>query len=146
MNKTKPAPEPRTPPNLDLDQIMQYFATDEKAREYLEAVRWLNGQRCPIAGTRTPSVSTRSRRIRPRRSDQGSGTVPSATPNLPSPWGLSSRTPRCRSASGSWHGTCSSKKGFSGLQLQRALDLGSYRTAWFMMHRIRYALRDPSFS
>jgi hypothetical protein len=26
------------------------------------------------------------------------------------------------------------------------LDLGSYRTAWIMMHKIRFALKDPVFS
>jgi len=45
-----------------------------------------------------------------------------------------------------WYLLCSSKKGFSALQLQRALEIGSYRTAWFMLHRIRYALRDPAFA
>ncbi len=34
----------------------------------------------------------------------------------------------------------------SSLQLQRKLELGSYRTALFMTHRIRYALKDPSFN
>jgi hypothetical protein len=34
----------------------------------------------------------------------------------------------------------SSKKGFSALQLQRNLNLGSYRSAWFMAHRIREAM------
>src|SRR6185437_8500318 len=33
-----------------------------------------------------------------------------------------------------------SKKGFSALQLQRTLNLGSYRSAWFMAHRIREAM------
>jgi transposase-like protein len=33
-----------------------------------------------------------------------------------------------------------SKKGFSALQLQRTLGLGSYRSAWFMAHRIREAM------
>lgn len=38
----------------------------------------------------------------------------------------------------------SSKKGISALQLQRQLDLGSYRTAWHMAHRIRHAMQnDP---
>jgi transposase-like protein len=35
---------------------------------------------------------------------------------------------------------CSSKKGISALQLQRTLELGSYRTAWFLAHRIRWAM------
>jgi hypothetical protein len=44
---------------------------------------------------------------------------------------------------------CSSKKGMSALHLQRALwgenperkkPLGSYRTAWFLAHRIRWAM------
>ena len=35
---------------------------------------------------------------------------------------------------------CSSKKGMSALQLQRNLGLGSYKSAWFMCHRIRLAM------
>jgi transposase-like protein len=35
------------------------------------------------------------------------------------------------------HLMCSSKKGYSAHQLMRTLGLGSYRTAWFMAHRIR---------
>jgi hypothetical protein len=38
------------------------------------------------------------------------------------------------------HLMCSSKQGRSALQLQRNLELGSYRTAWFMCHRIRWAM------
>ena len=41
-----------------------------------------------------------------------------------------------------FHLMCSSKKGISALQLQRNLGLGSYRTAWFMAHRIREAMKD----
>ena len=39
----------------------------------------------------------------------------------------------------------SSKKGVSAHQLMRMLGLGSYRTAWFMAHRVREAMadRDP---
>src|SRR5437773_918326 len=45
-----------------------------------------------------------------------------------------------------WYLLCSSKKGISSLQIQRMLGLGSYRTALFMMHRIRYALAHPAFT
>lgn len=38
----------------------------------------------------------------------------------------------------------SSKKGFSALQLQRNLNLGSYRSAWFMAHRIREAMEGST--
>ena len=37
---------------------------------------------------------------------------------------------------------CSSKKGISAAQLQRELELGSYKSAWYMAHRIRVAMRD----
>lgn len=39
----------------------------------------------------------------------------------------------------------SSKKGMSALQIQRMMGFGSYRTAWYMCHRIRAALSDKSF-
>jgi transposase-like protein len=45
-----------------------------------------------------------------------------------------------------WYLLCSSKKGISSLQIQRMLGLGSYRTALFMIHRIRYALAQPEFT
>lgn len=38
------------------------------------------------------------------------------------------------------HLMCSSKKGISAHQLMRNLELKSYRSAWFMAHRIRWAL------
>lgn len=37
---------------------------------------------------------------------------------------------------------CASKTQVSALQLQRQLEIGSYRSAWFLCHRIRYALKD----
>lgn len=38
-----------------------------------------------------------------------------------------------------------SKKGMSALQIQRMLGMGSYRTAWYMCHRLRSGMMDPEF-
>jgi ISXO2-like transposase domain len=37
------------------------------------------------------------------------------------------------------------KKGISALQVQRTIGFGSYRTAWYMCHRVRVALQDKEF-
>ena len=42
------------------------------------------------------------------------------------------------------HLMTTSKKGFSAHQLMRNLGLGSYRTAWFLAHRIREAMDDDA--
>lgn len=39
---------------------------------------------------------------------------------------------------------CSSKKGISSRQLQRTLGFKSYKTAWFLSHRLRLAMSTPS--
>jgi transposase-like protein len=39
---------------------------------------------------------------------------------------------------------CQSKKGISALQIHRMIGSGSYRTAWYMCHRIRAAMKDGS--
>jgi transposase-like protein len=39
---------------------------------------------------------------------------------------------------------CSSKKGMSAHQLHRMLGV-TYKSAWFMAHRIRYAMEQPAF-
>ena len=41
-----------------------------------------------------------------------------------------------------WHVT-NQKNGVSALGLQRALGLGSYKTAWAMLHRLRRAMVRP---
>lgn len=135
----------KTPENLDLTQIMAHFATDEAAREYLEAVRWPNGPVCPHCDNKkvydiaaNPAKGIRAG-LRECHGCGGTFTVTVGTIFE------SSHVP-LRKWLVAWYMLCSSKKGVSAAQIQRMLDIGSYRTAWFMMHRIRYALRDPVFA
>jgi transposase-like protein len=41
---------------------------------------------------------------------------------------------------------CQSKKGISALQIHRQIGSGEYRTAWFMCHRIRAAMKNQTFN
>lgn len=43
------------------------------------------------------------------------------------------------------HTMLTSKKGVSALQIQRVMGFGSYRTAWYMCHRVRAGLADEDF-
>lgn len=137
-----------TPKDLSLDQIMTRFGTDETAREYLEAVRWPDGPVCPHCGNNDRKrlydiAPNPEKKIRPglreckECGDQFTVTVGTI---------FEKSKISLRKWLVAWYMLCSSKKGISALQIQRMLDIGSYRSAWFMMHRIRYALRDPVFA
>lgn len=43
------------------------------------------------------------------------------------------------------HMMLTSKKGISARQIHRVMGFGSYKTAWYMCHRIRTALQDKEF-
>ena len=136
-----------TPKGMTLLEIMDYFSTDDKARKHLENITWANGPVCPRCQT---NDQDRISVVRPNP-DKGvraglycckdcrrqfTVTVGSIFEDTHIPlrkWLIA------------WYLLCASKKGISSLQLQRMLDLGSYKSALFMTHRIRFALKDPVF-
>lgn len=110
--------------------------TEDDARNYLESIRWPNGPVCPHCNsadcTRLQGEKHRPGTIQCNNCrGQFTVTVGSVME--------SSHVPLVKWAM-AFHLICSSKKGFSAKQLQRELELGSYRTAWFMLHRIRHAM------
>lgn len=136
-----------TPEGLTLPKIQEHFDSEDKARAYLEAVRWPTGPICPHCGNRTdkPIWKIEANEKKGIRAGlyhcaacgkQFTVTVGSIFEDSHIPlrqWLIA------------FYLLCSSKKGISSLQIQRILGLGSYRTALFMMHRIRHALSDPVF-
>lgn len=111
--------------------------TEEEAREYMETLRWPNDSVCPHCGsnnhTRLNGKSARPGTIQCNSCrEQYTVTVGTVME--------SSHIPLAKWVMG-FHLICSSKKGISAAQLQRELGLGSYRTAWFMAHRIRHAMK-----
>lgn len=128
---------------LTLDNILANFTTDEHARVYLEKLLWPNGMTCPRCHSNSPADVYRmsGKTIREGlcncRPCKRAFTVTVGTIFEDSHIPL-------RKWLVAWYLLNSSKKGVSSLQLQRMLGLGSYRTALFMTHRIRHALKDAT--
>jgi transposase-like protein len=118
---------------MNLAELNSHFSTDDKCRELLVRLRWPEGVTCPRCKSRTIS----------RLFTQGkfecadccyqfsvrAGTVFHDS-HLPlSQWFLAT------------HLLCEAKKGMSACQIQRTLGI-SYKTAWYLCHRIRAAMAD----
>lgn len=118
------------------------YQNEDAAREYLESTLWPDGPVCPHCGVineayrLTAKEGSRSAvrkgvwKCKPCRK-QFTVTVNTIYSDSKIPlhkWLMAMKL------------MTSSKKGVSAHQLMRNLGLGSYRTAWFMCHRIRWAL------
>jgi transposase-like protein len=127
----------------ELDLTDPRFSDLVAAAEYLESIRWPRGVVCPKCGEskREPyrlNVKSSKRRIWKCRACRKQFTVQVGTIFE------SSHVPLNKWLA-AFYLLCSSKKGMSAHQLHRMLKV-TYKTAWFMFHRIREAMSDPSFS
>src|SRR5205085_752852 len=137
-----------TPEDLTLDQIQSRFGTDEAARRYLEEIRWGHGVVCPHCKNTDQKRIWEIKENRAKKIRAGLYHCAKCDKQFTVTVGTifeDSHIP-LRKWLVAWYLLCSSKKGISSLQIQRMLGLGSYRTALFMMHRIRYALAQPAFT
>jgi transposase-like protein len=113
----------------------EHFRNEDAARDVLERVLWPDGPICPFCGVIGHAYATKRR-----------GVYRCAEPKCRRDFTVTTKTVMERShiALHKWlqafHLMCSSKKGVSAHQLHRALDI-TYRSAWFMAHRIREAMR-----
>jgi len=128
---------------MNLAELAKNFSTEESAIRYLESQLWPDGPVCPHCGEIGNAFEMRSK----------NGTKNKMRPGL---WKCSGCRKTFRVTVGTifedshiplhkWmmaiHLMCASKKGISAHQLHRMLGIG-YRAAWFMAHRIRYAMTE----
>lgn len=112
------------------------FHDADKARAFLESTRWPDGPVCPHCGVQDDATAMQGKKHRPGLyqcnscRQQFSVTVGTLFER--------SKIPLHKWLYASWL-LCSSKKGISGHQLHRMLGV-TYKTAWFMGHRIREAM------
>lgn len=113
-----------------------HFQNDEAAFAYLEAIRWPTGTVCPKCGVIGRAYVTKKAHVY-RCAENGCrkdfsvrvGTV------------FESSRIKLHKFLLAAYLVCASKKGMSSKQLERMLGV-TYKTAWFMTHRLHEAMKD----
>jgi hypothetical protein len=125
---------------MSADLTAPIFTNEDAAWAHFEAIRWPDGRVCPHCGTIGQSTKSTGKTTRRGLYNCGAkqcrkpftatmGTVYEKSHIPMHKWLLAT------------HLMAASKKGMSAHQLYRMLGFGSYRTAWFMLHRIREAMK-----
>lgn len=118
------------------------FTDAQKAREYLESLRWPSGPVCPHCGCYENIYTLNGSAHRPGLYKCGDCLKQFSVT-------VGTLFERSHIPLHKWlmavHLLCASKKGHSSHQIHRMLGV-TYKTAWFMTHRIREAMKDPIYS
>jgi ribosomal protein L37AE/L43A/transposase-like protein len=115
-------------------ELERRFTSEEACRQYLFALRWVEGFVCPRCGGKTVWPTSRGLWLCADCRHQASVTAGTIFQD--------SHLPLTTWFRAMWHVT-SQKNGVSALGLQRALGLGSYKTAWAVLHKLRRAMVRP---
>lgn len=134
---------------MNLNDIAKNYSSEDQAREFLEKQRWPNGPICPHCG-----VEGHAYKLTPKTDSKKGTHVRKGV------WKCASCRKQFTVKVGTifedshiplstWlkaiHLLCASKKGMSSHQLHRMLGV-TYKSAWFMSHRIRYAMSQEPLS
>lgn len=142
---------------MNLIDVVKAFSTDEQCLAYLERQRWPDGVICcTMCGNDKISRIERKAKIVTRLKKDGTKRSHKQRTQ-----GYQCLEPSCKHQFSATTGTLfgdshiplhkwfmalsiivDAKKSVSALQLKEHLGLGSYRTAWYMVHRIRKAMVD----
>jgi transposase-like protein len=119
---------------MTLPNVVEHFATDDKCRELLERLRWPNGPECPRCKTqKVVRLSTNAKLLWcPECEYQFSVTAGTIFNDSHLPlqkWFMVTLL------------LCEAKKGMSANQVKRTVGM-SYKTAWYLCHRIRAAMKE----
>jgi transposase-like protein len=113
-----------------------HFKTPEAAREYLETLRWGTDRVCPHCGTVNHSFMTKKPGVYRCGSKECRKDFSVTTKSV-----MESSHIKLNVWLQAFFLMSSSKKGISSHQLHRALGI-TYKSAWFLTHRIREAMRS----
>src|ERR1700731_1150541 len=124
---------------MTCDLTDKIFTNEDDARAHFETLRWPDGPICPFCGTVNEATELQGNSTRP-------GLYKCRPCQKPFTATMGTLYERSHIPLHKWllatHLMSASKKGMSAHQLWRMLGFGSYRTAWFMAHRIRESMRE----
>lgn len=142
MRNTKRTRE--TGSDLTLLSVMKRFSTEESAIQYFEQIRWPDGPFCPHCGNADGARIYKLTANEAKKIRLGLYKCAECRDTFTVRVGTvmeDSHVPLNKWIIG-FYMMCASKTQISALQLQRQLEIGSYSTALFLCHRIRFALMD----
>lgn len=123
---------------MTADLTNPIFTDETAARAHFEASRWPDGPVCPHCGAIDSATQLKGKSTRP-------GVYKCRECEKPFSAMVGTVFERSHIPLHKWllamHLLCSSKKGISSHQLHRMLGV-TYKTAWFMAHRIRESMKD----
>jgi hypothetical protein len=132
------AKRPKPVHQMSIAQFEAAFPNEEACRAYLIARRWPNGVHCPRCGN-TAVYTLKSGYHWQCTACAPGGSMGYRFSHIAGTIFENTNKPLC-----DWfrvtHMMLTSKKGMSALQIMRTMGFGSYKTAWYMCHRIRTAL------
>src|SRR5712692_6051629 len=144
MDEKVEAGEPKFVRQMTLAEFDRLFPNEDACKEYLMLRRWPDGVKCPRCGN--AKVYTLKFKPyhwacgvccnKPRQPYRFSVTVGTVFENTDYKLLIWFKV---------LYLMLTSKKGISALQIHRMIGSGSYRTAWFMCHRLRAGLAEPEF-
>lgn len=125
-------------PPKTLQEAIQYFSDSENCRDFMVRMRWPDGTvRCPRCGKENPAWMPKAKQyFCAGRHEKQKFSLKVGTIFEDSPIGLEKWLPAV------WLLT-NAKNGISSYEVSRALGV-TQKTAWFMLHRIREAMRPAS--
>src|SRR5216683_5589467 len=131
-----------TQPSISLADLIKKFGDENTCRVYLRDCRWPNGVRCPRCGNEKVYTLKQPFKWQCQSAKCGkkgyrfsvtSGTIFENTKYPLATWFQVAYL------------MTQSKKGMSALQIHRQIKSGDYRTAWYMCHRLRAAMKNATF-
>ena len=123
---------------ISITQLLKYFSTEEKCIEWLEQVRWNGKPTCPHCQGQEAISPAQSKRFTywhkncRKHFTVKTGTVMHSSKTSTQNWIVA------------LYYVLTARKGVSAIQLSKELGV-QYRTAWYILHRIREACADGQF-